>query len=109
MENYIKKLVDIELLNIIKTNTLQNPNNALDMNSINEKCISILIGNCTDPDGISNNYKKQLKQLLNLPDSVFVKSTQENKPHQLVTFSTQANFLNAHADSIADESDIRSL
>ena len=88
---------------------LQNPNNALDMNSINEKCISILIGNSTDPDGISNNYKKQQKQLLKLPDSVFVKSTQENKPHQQVTFSTQANFLNAHADSIADESDIRSL
>ena len=35
-----------------------------------------------------------------LPDLVFVKSTQKNKPEQLIALSTQVNALNAHAESI---------
>ena len=56
-------------------------------------------------------YKKQLKELIsvNLPDLLFVKSTQKNKSEQLISPSTQASALNAHMDSIADESDICSL
>ena len=84
---------------------LQNPNNTLDMDFINETYIRILIENDTDPEGIS---KKQLKQLIcmNLPDLAFVKGIQNNKSEQLIIPSTQANVLNAHPISIAEESDI---
>ena len=59
---------------------------------------------------VSNNYKKQLKELIsvNLPDLLFVKSAQKNKPEQLISPSPQASILNVHMNSIADESDIRS-
>ena len=89
---------------------LQNPNNTLDMDFINETYIRILIENDTDPEGISNNYKKQQKQLIcmNLPDLAFVKGTQNNKSEQLIVPSTQANVLNAHPISIVEDSDIRS-
>ena len=35
----------------------------------------------------SDNYKKQLKKLIsvNLPDLLFLKSTQKNKPEQLIS------------------------
>ena len=111
VENYAKTLSDIELLNIIETNIHQNPNNTLDMNFINETYINILLENSADPKEVSNNYKKQLKELIsvNLPDLLLVKSTQKNKPEQLISPSTQASALNAHMDSIADEIDLRSL
>ena len=87
---------------------LQNPNNTLDMDFINETYIRILIENDTDPEGISNDYKKQLKQLIcmNLPDLAFVKGTQNNKSEQLIVPSTQANVLHVHPISIAEERDI---
>ena len=111
VENYAKTLADIELLNIIETNIHQNPNNTLYMNFINETHINNLIENGADPKEVSNNYKKELKKLLsvNFPDLLFVKSTQKNKPEQLIYPSTQASVFNPHLDSIADESDIRSL
>ena len=111
VENYGKTLADIELLNIIETNIHQNPNNTLDMNFINETYINILLENGADPKGVSNNYKKQIKELIsvNLPDLLFVKSTQKNKPGQLIFPSIQASALNAQMDSMADKSDICSL
>ena len=103
------RVADIELLIIIETNIHQNPNNTLDMNFINESYINILIENGADPKNVSNNYKKQLKKLIsvNLSDLLFVKCTQKNKPEKLISPSAQASALNAHMDSIADESDIR--
>ena len=106
VENYAKTMTDIELLNIH-----QNPNNTLEMNFVNEMYINILLENGADPKEVSNNYKKRLKGLIsvNLPDLLFVKSSQKNKPEQLISPSTQASALNAHMDSIADASDICSL
>ena len=46
---------------------------------------------------------------MNLPDLLVVKSAQKNKPKQLISPSTQTSALNAHMDSIANESDVRSL
>ena len=111
MENYAKILADIELLNIIETNIYQNTYNTLGMNHINEMHINIVTENGADPKEVSNNYKKQLKELISvkLPDLLFVWGTQKNKPEQLISPLTQANALNAHMDSIADENDICSL
>ena len=111
VENYAKTLGDIELVNITETNIHHNPNNTLDMNFINGTYINILIENGADPKEVSNNYKKQLNELIsvNLPDILFVKSTQKSKPKQLISLSTQGSALNAHMGSIADECDIRSL
>ena len=90
VENYAKTLADIELLNIIETNIHQNTYNTLDMNFINKTCVNTLIENNADPKEISNNYKKQLKELIsvNLPDLLFAKSTQKNKPEQLISPAT---------------------
>ena len=70
-----------------------------------------LIKDGADPKVVSNNYKKHLKELIsvNLPDLLLVKSTQKNRLEQLISPSTQANTLNAHMNSTADESDIRSF
>ena len=46
---------------------------------------------------------------MNLPDLLFVKSTQKIKPDELISPLTQASALNAHMDLTADKSDIRSL
>ena len=72
MENYAKILADIELLNIIETNIHQNTYNTLGMNLTNEMYINILTENGADPKEVSNNYKKQLKELISvkLPDLV---------------------------------------
>ena len=90
VENYAKTLADVELLNIIETNIHQNTYNTLDMNFINKTCVNTLIENNADPKEISNNYKKQLKELIsvNLPDLLFAKSTQKNKPEQLISPAT---------------------
>ena len=111
MENYAKILADIELLNIIETNIHQNTYNTLGMNLINELHINILTENGADPKEVLNNYKKQLKELISvkLRDLLFVSGTQKNKLEQLISPSSQANALNAHMDSIADENDICSL
>ena len=47
------------------------------MNFINGTYINTLIENGADPKEVSNNYKKQLNELIsvNLPDILFVKST----------------------------------
>ena len=81
------------------------------MNFINGTYINTRIENGADPKEVSNNYKKQLNELIsvNLPDILFVKSTQKSTPEQLISPSTQGSALNAHMGSIADESDIRSL
>ena len=72
VENYAKILADIELLNIIETNIHQNTYNTLGMNLTNEMYINILTENGADPKEVSNNYKKQLKELISvkLPDLV---------------------------------------
>ena len=60
------------------------------MNFINGTYINTLIENGADPKEVSNNYKKQLNELIsvNLPDILFVKSTQKSKPKQLISLST---------------------
>ena len=46
---------------------------------------------------------------MNLPDLLFVKSAQKNKPEQLISPSPHTGILNVHMNSIADDCDIRSL
>ena len=62
------------------------------MNKLNEVYKKILAENGENPDNISSNYKKQLKELVeeNLPEICFVPSNQKNKPEKLTTKLTQA-------------------
>ena len=92
-------------------NIHQNTYNTLDTNPINETYINILMENGANLKEVSNNYKKELKQLIsgNLPGLLFVKSSRKNNREQLISPSTQASALSPHKDSIADENDIRSL
>ena len=89
----------------------QNPDTVLDMNYVNSNYRAILIDNGANPKDLSANYKKQLKELTreNINDIVFIKSTWRNEPEQLVASETQKQALREHADTIANEEDIRSL
>ena len=62
VETYSKNLADIELLNFIKNRIFQNPDTVLNMNYVNSTYPAILIENSANPEDLSVNYKKQLKE-----------------------------------------------
>ena len=79
VETYSKNLADIELLNFIKNRIFQNPDTVLNMNYVNSTYLAILIENSANPEDLSVNYKKQLKELIreNINDIVFIKALEE--------------------------------
>ena len=111
VESYSKTLADIELLNFIENRVFQNPDTVLDMNNVNSTYRAILIENGANPEDLSVNYKKQLKELIqeNINDIVFIKTTRRNEPEQLVASETQKQALREHTDAIANEEGIRLL
>ena len=73
-ENFVKTLSDLELLNLIELRFSTKPQEMIEMNEINRIYRSILFQNGMKNEELSENYKKQLKELLkiNLKDLVFV-------------------------------------
>ena len=61
------------------------------------------------PEQLSKNYKKHLKSVIkeNIPNIVFAKSAQKNKPKQLVSNVTQVEAVNIYTETAAD--DMKSL
>ena len=57
-ENYIKTLLNVEILNHIENSLADNSIKFLDMNKLNEVQKKILAKNGENPDNISSNYKK---------------------------------------------------
>ena len=66
-----------------------------------------MIENGANPEDLSVNYKKQLKDLIrkNISD---IGNTRRNKPEQLVASETEKQILRKHTNGIANEGDIRS-
>ena len=81
------------------------------MNKLNEVYKKMLAENGENPDNISSNYKKQLKELVeeNLPEICFVLSSQKNKPEKLTTQLTQAEVVKLYEEELSDALDGRLL
>lgn len=112
IENFTRTLSDIELINYIETELVQQQTDrVLDMNIVNSMYREILLENGENPENLASNYKKYIKELIqdNIPDIVFVKSTQKNKPDKLMTNLTQTEAINTYTETEADESDIKAL
>ena len=62
IENFVKTLSDIELLNLIELRFSTKPQEMITMNEINEIYRSILLENGTRKEELSVNYKKHLKE-----------------------------------------------
>ena len=111
VENFVKTLSNIEILNLIENHLFEKPTSLLDMNKVNETYKEILVENGESPENISTNYKKQLKDLIqeNLPEVLFVKSNKRNQPEQLTTSLTQAQAVTLYTETEAHEKDMKSL
>ena len=110
-ENYIKTLSNVEILNHIENSLADNSIEFLDMNKLNEVYQKMLAENGQNPDKISSNYKKQLKELVeeNLPEICFVLSSQKNEPEKLTTQLTQAQVVKLYEEELSDVLDGRLL
>ena len=81
------------------------------MNKLNEVYKKMLAENGENPDNISSNYKKQLKELVeeNLPEICFVLGSQKNEPEKLTTQLTQAQVVKLYEEELSDVLDGRLL
>ena len=81
------------------------------MNKLNEVYKKMLAENGENPDNISSNYKKQLKELVeeNLPKICFAPSNQRNKPEKLTTKLTQVEAVKLYEEELSDALDRRLL
>ena len=81
------------------------------MNKLNEVYKKMLTENGENPDNISSNYKKQLKELVeeNLPKICFAPSNQRNKPEKLTTKLTQVEAVKLYEEELSDALDRRLL
>ena len=86
-ESFARTLSDIEIINFIETHLREHSHTFLNMNTINETYRDILLENGEHPEQLSKNYKKHLKSIIkeNIPNIVFTKSAQKNKPQQLMS------------------------
>ena len=111
VENYVKTLSNVEILNRIENSLVDNSTKLLDMNKLNEVYKKVLAKNGENPDNISSKYKKQLKELVeeNLPEICFVPSNQENKPEKFTTKLTQAEAAKLYEEELSDAIDRRWL
>ena len=111
VENYVKTLSNVEILNRIENSLVDNSTKLLDMNKLNEVYKKVLAKNGENPDNISSKYKKQLKELVeeNLPEICFVPSNQENKPEKFTTKLTQAEAAKLYKEELSDAIDGRLL
>ena len=111
VENYIKTLSKVEILNRIENSLVDNSTKLLDMNRLNEVHKKVLAKNGENPDNVSSKYKKQLKELVeeNFPEICFVPSNQENKPEKFTTKLTQAEASKLYEEELSDAIDGRLL
>ena len=92
-ENYIKTLSDVDFINFIEVDFTEISENLLEKSKLNSMYIVILTENGVQTLNayLASNYKKYIKELLeeNIPNVVFVKGTQKNKPEKLMSTLTQ--------------------
>lgn len=92
-ENYIKTLSDVDFINFIEVDFTEISENLLEKSKLNSMYIVILTENGVQTLNayLASNYKKYIKELLeeNIPNVVFVKGTQKNKPEKLISTLTQ--------------------
>ena len=90
-EKYIKTLSDVEFINFIEVDFTEISENLLDKSKLNSMYIVILTENGVQTKHLASNYKKYIKKLSeeNIPNVVFVKGTQKNKPEKLISTLTQ--------------------
>ena len=111
IENFTRTLSDIELIHCIETELIQQTEKVLDMNIVNSMYREILLENGESRENLAYNYKKYIKELIldNIPDIVFVKGKQKNKPEILMTNLTHAEAINTYTETTTNENDIKAL
>ena len=111
IENFTRTLSDIELIHYIETELIQQTERVLDMNIVNSMYREILLENGEYAENLASNYKKYIKDLIqdNIPEIVFAKSNQKNKPDKLMTNLTHAEAINIYTETTANENDVKAL
>ena len=103
----LSKTLGITLINFIETHIIHTPEKVLVMNTANPIYFSIMVDNRKIQGQLSTHYKKYLKNLVqeSITGITFVKNTQKNKPHHLMSEITQSEDVNIHSETVADKND----
>ena len=91
-------LLETEIINFVQTQINDPEQSRLDMNMVDCMFKEILLENGEANAG--QDYKKKLKELIleAIPEAVFVKQKQKNKPEQIISQETQSNAVSSFND-----------
>ena len=91
-------LLEIAIINFVQTQINDPEQSCLDINKVHCMFKEILLENGEANAG--QDYKKKLKELIleAIPEAVFVKQKQKNKPEQIISQGTQSNAVSSFND-----------
>ena len=91
-------LLETEIINFVQTQINDPEQSRLDINMVDCMFKEILLENGEANAG--QDYKKKLKELIleAIPEAVFVKQKQKNKPEQIISQGTQSNAVSSLND-----------
>ena len=97
-DSIARTLSEIEIINFVQTQINDPEQSCLDINMVDCMFKEILLENGEANAG--QDYKKKLKELIleAIPEAVFVKQKQKNKPEQIISQETQSNAVSSFND-----------